>query len=48
MGYQIGIGFVKGNYDLSFKINKNSDFGEIDGDDNNSNITFQFSTGIAF
>jgi len=48
MGYQIGIGFTNGQYDVSFKINNNSDFGEIYGDDDDSNITFQFSTGVTF
>lgn len=48
MGYQIGIGFINDKYDFSLKINKNSDFGEINGDDDNSNITLQLSTGISF
>jgi hypothetical protein len=47
-GYQIGLGYSKDNYNISFKLNKNSNFGEMDYGDDNHNLTLQISTGIYF
>jgi len=48
-GLQVGIGYTVGNFNIAFKLNRNSNFGDVDGyGDDNHNVTLQLSTGLTF
>lgn len=48
-GYQLGVGYGNDSYNLSFKLNNNSNFGDINGyGDDNKNITLQLSYEVFF
>ena len=48
-GFQVGVGYTVGNFNIAFKLNRNSNFGDIDGyGDDNHNVTLQLSTGVTF
>ncbi len=47
MGYHLGVGYhFNEKFSVSFKLQQGGEFGEIAGDDENKNMTLQFSTGI--
>ena len=48
-GFQAAVGYTfNEKFTISFKIQKTSNFGEINDDDDNQNLTLQLSTGISF
>ena len=48
-GFQIGVGYTfNEKFNISFKLQKTGEFGEINDDDENKNLTLQLSTGVYF
>jgi len=48
-GLQLGIGYTfNEKFNVSFKVQKTGNFGEIDDEDDNQNLTLQLSTGLYF
>ena len=48
-GLQIGVGYTfNEKFNISFKLQKTGNFGEINNDDDNQNLTLQLSTGLYF
>lgn len=47
-GFMFGIGYSTDTYNIAFKLNKTSNFGELGNEDDNQNMTLQLSTGIYF
>ena len=49
MGFQFGVGYTfNEKFNISFKLQKTGEFGEIDDEDENKNLTLQLSTGLYF
>lgn len=48
MGFMFGIGYDTGSFNIAFKLNKTGNFGELNNEDDNQNLTLQLSTGIYF
>jgi len=48
-GFQIGVGYTfNEKFNVSFKLQKTGEFGEMNNDDENKNLTLQLSTGLYF
>ena len=48
-GLQLGVGYTfNEKFNISFKVQKTGNFGEIDDEDDNQNLTLQLSTGLYF
>ena len=48
-GFQLGVGYTfNEKFNISFKLQKTGEFGEIDDEDENKNLTLQLSTGLYF
>ena len=48
-GFQIGVGYTfNEKFNISFKLQKTGEFGEINDEDENKNLTLQLSTGVYF
>jgi hypothetical protein len=48
-GLQLGVGYTfNEKFNVSFKVQKTGNFGEIDDEDDNQNLTLQLSTGLYF
>ena len=48
-GFQLGVGYSNDRFNVAFKLNRNSNFGDMDGyGDDNKNLTLQLSTGVYF
>ena len=48
-GFQIGVGYTfNEKFNISFKLQKTGEFGEINNEDENKNLTLQLSTGLYF
>jgi hypothetical protein len=48
-GFQIGVGYTfNEKFNISFKLQKTGEFGEIADEDENKNLTLQLSTGLYF
>ena len=48
-GFQLGVGYTfNDKFNISFKLQKTGEFGEIDDEDENKNLTLQLSTGLYF
>jgi hypothetical protein len=49
MGLQFGVGYTfNEKFNISFKLQKTGNFGEIENKDDNQNLTLQLSTGLYF
>lgn len=48
-GFQFGVGYTfNEKFNISFKLQKTGEFGEIQDEDENKNLTLQLSTGLYF
>jgi hypothetical protein len=48
-GFQLAVGYTfNDKFNISFKLQKTGEFGEIDDEDENKNLTLQLSTGLYF
>ena len=48
-GFQLGVGYTfNEKFNISFKLQKTGEFGEINDEDENKNLTLQLSTGLYF
>ena len=48
-GFQLGVGYTfNEKFNISFKLQKTGEFGEIGDKDENKNLTLQLSTGLYF
>jgi len=48
-GFHIGVGYTfNEKFNVSFKLQKTGNFGEINDDNDNQNLTLQLSTGVYF
>jgi hypothetical protein len=49
LGFNIGVGYTfNEKFNISFKLQKGGEFGEIADEDENKNLTLQFSAGVYF
>ena len=49
IGFNIGVGYAfNEKFNISFKLQKTGEFGEIADEDENKNLTLQLSTGLYF